>query len=230
MERALLRMVLVGNEFIGGGRPLGDTLTEITRLGCEALGADMAGLTMTERRDRPRTAVYTDAKVLEIDEAQYQADRGPCLDAARERVVLRMVDAEVDGDRWPEFAEAARRHGVRTTLSVPVLVGDHSIGALNFYDRRAGYFGDDLDDPAAGFAGQMAIVAAYIEKAELADQMQQAMDSRATIEQAKGIIMATAGCSPDEAFDLLRQQSQAENRKLRDIAAELVTRQRRQPG
>jgi AmiR/NasT family two-component response regulator len=53
------------------------------------------------------------------------------------------------------------------------------------------------------------------------------MESRAIIEQAKGVIIATSGCSADEAFDLLRLQSQTENRKLRDIASELVTRHRR---
>jgi AmiR/NasT family two-component response regulator len=53
------------------------------------------------------------------------------------------------------------------------------------------------------------------------------MDSRAAIEQAKGIIMATTGCGPDEAFQLLVRQSQHENRKLRELAEELVTRQRR---
>ncbi|HUR49003.1 MAG TPA: ANTAR domain-containing protein, partial [Acidimicrobiales bacterium] len=52
-----------------------------------------------------------------------------------------------------------------------------------------------------------------------------ALQSRATIEQAKGIIMATMRCSPDRAFEVLRQQSQALNEKLRDIAAEIVDRQ-----
>jgi hypothetical protein len=54
-----------------------------------------------------------------------------------------------------------------------------------------------------------------------------ALESRAVIEQAKGVLMATAGCSADEAFELLRRQSQHENRKLRDIAAEVVAAQRR---
>lgn len=53
------------------------------------------------------------------------------------------------------------------------------------------------------------------------------MASRATIEQAKGILIGATGCTPDDAFDLLRQQSQAENRKLRDVAQEIVERQKR---
>lgn len=56
-----------------------------------------------------------------------------------------------------------------------------------------------------------------------------AMEHRAEIEQAKGIVMASLHCTPDEAFDVLRRQSQHENRRLRDIAHELVTITSRRP-
>jgi hypothetical protein len=52
--------------------------------------------------------------------------------------------------------------------------------------------------------------------------LRRAMEHRAVIEQAKGIIMASTGRTPDEAFELLRQQSQHSNMKLRDIAADIV--------
>lgn len=61
-------------------------------------------------------------------------------------------------------------------------------------------------------------------------QLQAAMASRATIEQAKGIIMGATGCTPDEAFELLKRQSQHENRKLREVAEELVEAKVRRPG
>jgi AmiR/NasT family two-component response regulator len=50
------------------------------------------------------------------------------------------------------------------------------------------------------------------------------MESRAAIEQAKGILMARQHCTADDAFDILRRASQRENRKLRDIADEMVRR------
>jgi hypothetical protein len=102
----------------------------------------MAGLTIRDDRGRPTTAVYTDRLVSEIDQAQYDNDRGPCLDAARTHIVFEVQDTRRD-DRWPEFAAAAARHGVRSTLSMPVVAADDGIGALNFYDRRVSYF-----DPA----------------------------------------------------------------------------------
>ena len=74
---------------------------------------------------------------------------------------------------------------------------------------------------------QCSIAAQYWTVARERTTLAAALESRATIEQAKGVIMATTGCTPDDAFDLLRQQSQTENRKLRDIAAEVVARQKR---
>lgn len=53
--------------------------------------------------------------------------------------------------------------------------------------------------------------------------------SRAVIEQAKGVLMATTGCSADEAFVLLRRQSQHQNRRVRDIAEQLVAEAVRRP-
>lgn len=52
--------------------------------------------------------------------------------------------------------------------------------------------------------------------------LQRAMETRAVIEQAKGMLVERLGCTPDEAFQVLAMQSQQENRKLRDIAAEQV--------
>lgn len=98
---------------------------------------------------------------------------------------------------------------------------------LNFYDRRDSYFGRDRERLASLFAGQCAITGFYWHVASEASTLATAMRSRATIEQAKGIIMATTGCSPDDAFDILREQSQRENRKLREIAEEIVRRQKR---
>jgi AmiR/NasT family two-component response regulator len=63
---------------------------------------------------------------------------------------------------------------------------------------------------------------AFAAAQRLAQNLERAIDSRAVIEQAKGIIMSTRRCSPDAAFQLLRTQSQYENRKLRDVAQEVV--------
>ena len=137
-----------------------------------------------------------------------------------------MRDARTCGERWPEFSDAAARHGIRSAVGVPLLVAGEGIGALNLYARD-----DGLDDASAAtalpFARHCAIVAAFFDQTDEVDGLQAAMATRARIEQAKGVIMATTGCGADEAFDVLRHQSQTENRKLAEVASELVSRQRR---
>lgn len=210
--------------FIGGAGTLAGTLSEIASIATEAVGGEMAGLTITTDLGRPKTVVYTDRMVPEIDQGQYNAGRGPCLEAARQCQELVIGDVAAD-DRWPEFCEAALRHGVKSTVSIPLMVGERSIGALNIYATDAHAFDDEAVGIAILMTRHAAIIAAYHDRAEEADNLQHAIASRAQIEQAKGVIMATAGCSVDQAFDILRSQSQSENRKVRDIAAQIVAQQ-----
>jgi transcriptional regulator with GAF, ATPase, and Fis domain len=229
MDTYLGRSVLVVHEFVGGTRPIGETLHELTALTTAAVGADAAGLTLSDDSGRATTAVFTDDVVPEIDQAQYDADDGPCLRAFRSKSVVRVDDISTD-ERWPSFDEAALHHGMHSSLSLPVHVADAGIGALNLYASNRSRFDDASVALGSLLAGQAAIVSAYYDKADTADHLRVAMESRADIEQAKGIIMASTGCSPDDAFAVLRQQSQNENRKLREIAAEIVARQLRRSG
>jgi GAF domain-containing protein len=217
-------------EFVAGRQGLDDTLLEVSRLAVVALDADMAGLTLLDPHGRATTAVSTRPEAVALDQAQYDADRGPCLDAFREAQVKRVDDVRAD-DRWPEFAAAASAHGVRSSLSLPLVIQGEGIGALNLYSGRARHFSDVHEasgvEFASGAAVTLASARAYWEQVERADGLARAMESRAVIEQAKGVIIATTGVSAEEAFELLRAQSQAENRKLREIAAEIVEAQRR---
>lgn len=229
MDNHLERAVLVVHDFVGGGRQIGDALTEIAALATEALDTDMAGLTLNDADGKATTAIFTDRMVPEIDQAQYDVDDGPCLHAFRSAKVVR-IDEVASDDRWPLYAEVAAAHGIHSTLSIPVHVAGSGVGALNFYDRRPSRFDQGSAELGKVFAGQVAVISAYFDKADTADHLRVAMESRAEIEQAKGIIMATTGCDPDGAFDVLRQQSQRENRKLRDIAADIVAQQQRRSG
>jgi transcriptional regulator with GAF, ATPase, and Fis domain len=226
MEQQLMRAMTVVQEFVQGSAELDATLTEIATLATEAIDADMAGLTIRDDRGRPTTVVYTDRMVPEIDQAQYDHDRGPCLDAARTHTAFEVDDTRTD-DRWPEFAATAAEHGIHSSLSMPVIVANDGLGALNFYDHRIAYFDTAKRDVARSFAGQCAVVGLYWSASSEATGLARAMETRSIIEQAKGVLMATTGCSAGDAFDLLREQSQSENRKLRDIAQEIVDRQKR---
>jgi GAF domain-containing protein len=210
--------------FVGSGT-LRDTLDRVAHLTVEAIGpADLVGLTMPVE-GRPRTAVFTDPASPEIDQAQYDTGDGPCLEALRHARVFG-VDSTSEPGPWPAFCKAARDHGIHSTLSLPMVVGDEAVGAMNLYSHTEHAFTTDDRDAALQFAAQAAIVAAnahaYWGAQELSTRLSEAMKSRATIEQAKGVLMGTQRCGPDEAFDLLRRASQRENVKLRDIAQRII--------
>lgn len=221
------------SSFVVGGSTLGETLDRVAVLAVESVpGADFAGLTLLQD-GKPTTAVFTDPTSPEVDQAQYESGSGPCLDAFRHGVTYR-IDSTADDDHWPEFSGVAHAAGINSTLSLPLLVEDDSVGALNLYSREPAAFDDHGERVGMAFASQAAVALAnaqaYWGAKDVADQLHEAMKSRAVIEQAKGILMAAQGCDPDEAFELLVKASQRSNRKLRDVAQEIVANpQRRGP-
>jgi GAF domain-containing protein len=209
---------------------LDGVLRKIAELSKRAItGVDEASVTLIRGKDA-HTAAYTGELALSLDEWQYREGGGPCMEAAKEATTLSVPDLTVD-ERWPEYTPHALDAGVRSSLSVGLPVQERVSGALNLYARKPAAFDDDAVLLAQTFSGYAAIALAnahlYDATASLAKHMQAAMEHRAVIEQAKGIIMAERRCSPDEAFKILSKLSQDRNRKLRDIAAALVEGARR---
>lgn len=209
---------------------LGDTLLRVSQITTDAMpAAEMAGITMLAEDGKPKTSVFTDEEAPEIDKAQYESGRGPCLDSWRLGKVVRLDDMAKAVDDYPEFAKLAQAHGVQSTLSLPLIAGDEAVGALNLYARVKEGFTDEDEAIGVELATTAAIVlanaSAYWEAAELSEQLGEAMVSRAIIEQAKGIVMARSPrLSADDAFGVLRQASQRENVKLREVAQRIVDR------
>jgi len=219
------------SRFFVGDDTLGGTPTRVSELARDVLGADMAGITMMVG-DRPATGVFSDPVAPEIDTEQYRTGRGPCLDAFRQQVSFRIDDTTSDG-RWPEFAAAAAAAGIVTTLSLPLAGPAGPLGALNLYARRHGRFGAEETERAETLAAQAAIVlanaSAFHDSRQLNDNLHQALTSRRTIDYAIGLLMSTGGRSPEDAFEVMVRASQRENRKLRDIAAEIVAAAQQRP-
>jgi GAF domain-containing protein len=207
-----------------GETTLEETQQRVADLANTISGSDMVGVTMLVA-GQPRTAVSTDEIASEIDDSQYSTGTGPCLDACRSQHVQR-VDATDSDDRWPEFGEAAAARGIFSSLSLPLVDHDTGRGALNCYSRTAGAFSPEDERNGSKFAAAASVALAnseaYWDARHLSERLDLAMQSRATIEQAKGILMAAQHCGPDPAFEILVRASQRQNRKLRDIADELV--------
>ncbi|MFE0023964.1 ANTAR domain-containing response regulator [Amycolatopsis sp. NPDC059021] len=181
----------------------------------------------------PRTVAATDPAIAALDGKQYAADRGPCLDAARDRLPVRAVIAERRRE-WPEFSEAADAVGICTSVSVPLLLDDPGnpgegrlVGALNVYSRSTKAF-DPLDETllrlfTTAATAVIDCAGRWYEARRTITQLEQAMATRAGIEQAKGALMAIHGCTGDEAFARLVEQSQHRNVKLHQVAQDFLT-------
>lgn len=204
---------------------LTDTLRQIAELAKRAVpGIDESSITVI-KDDRPKTMVFTSPIAVLLDERQYGSGFGPCLDAAMTGATI-VLDHHDDLPLYPEFTRAALRAGILHTVAIPLQVPNRDSGALNLY--AAGE--EPISPDAVAFAERFASYAAYAvanadhvsDVEELARQLQEAMRSRATIEQAKGILMARHGLSADDAFRRLATISQNTNTRLRDLAARMV--------
>jgi GAF domain-containing protein len=225
-EQAIRESLRALTQFFVNDGTLGDTLLRVCEMACAITPASYAGITLLVD-GAPRTGVFTHSDAPEIDEAQYRTGEGPCVYAFRDQLIYRIEDTRTE-TRWPEFAAAALAHGIHATLSVPLSARTVSIGALNLYAEEHEAFTEAHEKGVLVFAQQASIALAnaqvYWDARELSENLTVAIKTRETISQAVGILMANGGRTPDEAFAILASASQRENRKVRDIAADVVTR------
>jgi GAF domain-containing protein len=214
------------NRVVLAGRTLSEVLTEIVTIATKGIpGAESTSITLL-RGEEAFTAAHYGEMALAADEMQYERGYGPCMDAGRGGVVLRVDDMREEV-RWPDYTKKVLEVGVRSSLSVPLPYQGSSIGALNNYSSQPAAFATP-EALRAGIEVSEAVAVAVVNAdahARVIDQahnMRLAMESRAVIEQAKGVLMAQRGVDAQQAFDMLRDASQRYNRKLRDIAAGIV--------
>jgi GAF domain-containing protein len=212
---------------------LEETLSQVLALACGALArcdGDGGGVTLLER-EGPATAVATSEAVRRADGFQYASPSGgPCLDAYRHQQTFR-IDSTEEDRRWPEFCREAAAAGIKSTLSLPLIVAGDGLGAINIYCQEVNGFSAADEASGTTFAAHASVALAnarmYWRTQRLADQLEEALSTRGVIEQAKGILIADQGCSDDEAFQLLVGASQRGHLKLREVAVELVEKARK---
>lgn len=167
-----------------------------------------------------------EARLLELSELQN--DEGPCLDSYRTGAPVSEQDLEAAGDtRWPRFAPAARDAGFASVYALPMRLRELGVGAMNLFGTAPGRL--DAESLALGQAmADVATIGILHERAvrqyeTVAGQLQSALDSRISIEQAKGVIAERLAVTVDDAFGLLRTHARSTNSKLRDVAEGVVS-------
>src|SRR4051812_10839383 len=204
---------------------LSETLGRVAELAKQTItGAADVSVTLMDD-GHVSSVAFTGPLSAQLDERQYEAGFGPCMDAALSGATVTIEDTTAD-PAYPDFGRAAARQGITHTMSIGLPVARQTIGALNIYGTNEAAFDQGIQELATGFASYAAVAVAnagvYASTATLAVNLQRALQSRAVIDQAKGILIGRHGISADAAFDMLSTQSQATNRKLRDIASDLV--------
>jgi GAF domain-containing protein len=213
------------SQLVAGRGTLEELLTEIATFGMLAVpGADGAGVTMIEAGE-PDTIVASATFVRDVDAIQYRLGEGPCISAAATGSVTGSGDLGED-EAWPTFGPLAADLGINSAISLPLILAGEILGALNVYAHRRDAFDENSRRIGQLFTGPAAVAIHNVRVLDQAHRatarLQTALTSRATIDQAIGILISRSGITSDEAFTRLRIMSQHEHVKLSIVAANLV--------
>jgi GAF domain-containing protein len=203
-----------------------DLLTTLSDRSVEVLDVEAAGI-MLVGSDGALRAMASSSEVMRIVELfELQSEEGPCLDCFHSGQPVVSHDLTTVNGRWPNFAPVAVAAGFRAAHAVPMRLRAQIIGALNLFSEDPGSLTDD-DIVVARALADVATIAILQQRrifdAETVNgQLNRALSSRITIEQAKGIIAERERLDMPDAFDRLRTQARNHNRRLHDVAADIV--------
>ena len=204
-------------------------LRELAVLAAQTVGEGegmSCGMALRQRGRPVTAAACSDSVASEADRVQYQSGDGPALHALRHGRPVSVEDTAT-ASSWPRFCRHAASLGIRSCYAVPLIHDREPVGALVLYARRPGAFGPPETGRAEKFArsaaGALTLSLRMASCNDTNDQLRSSMVSRAVIDQALGVIMATERCPQDRAFAVLKTVSQNTNVKIRDLAATIVT-------
>ena len=204
---------------------LQSVVDKVTHLAARFLPGEPATSVTIVVDGRPRTVAACGDLATDLDGVQYRLDEGPCLSAARTGVPSLLLDTR-SPEQWAAFAEQAARRGCDSVLSFPLPVQEKVCGSLNVYARELSTPDRPTLDLVSRFATYAVVPVSnmylYESAVERIEHLETALDSRAVIDQAKGILMERFKLTADSAFRLLARVSMDRNIKVRDVAEEFV--------
>lgn len=228
MERSTSSALAEGFSAVGERlfrtRDVTQAVTDVARLAQWSIPrCDWAGLTQATGRqsDRFSTIAVTDPVVRIADDLQFQLAQGPAVAAGRTDGLYRADDLHHSSE-WPEFgALVTARTPIRSALSLTV----HSTpqrAALTLYSATVGAFTAESADVATMFAAHAEVMLMLVRQTDKVVNLDRALTTSRLVGHTVGILMYAYRIDADDAFDRLRVVSSRSNRKLTDVAAELV--------
>jgi GAF domain-containing protein len=204
---------------------LSDYLDHVASRTAVRLG-EVAGVAVTLGvAEGPLTVGASNDLAAEVDSIQYEVGVGPCLYALRDGVGMYVPDLAND-HRWEDYGPRAAARGAASCVSIPVHLDGRPAAVLKVYassiDGLSQTQRDQAASVAADVAGGMGLARHLSLQAHTIDDRESAMDTRRVIDLALGVLMERTQCNANQAFALLRQQSQNNNVKLRDVAGQVL--------
>src|SRR3954463_12564468 len=226
-ERAVAEMFVSLADTLVDDYDVVEVLDRLLRSCVSLLDVSEAGLLLDDQRGQLALVASSSEEARLLEVFQLQNNQGPCLDCVRGRAIVTSEDLEADRSRWPTFVPEALKAGFRSVTAVPLRLRDDVIGGLNMFSANPHTMTDaDLrlaqalaDAATIGILQQRAVHRTSV----LAEQLQMALNSRVSIEQAKGVIAERHSVSMEIAFEALRRHARDNNLKLHDVAAGVVT-------
>lgn len=205
-----------------------DFLHMLTIRTADLVGASAVGLLLADQRGYLRFMAASDENARMLEIFQVQINEGPCFDAFRGGRAVVNSNLQTETTRWPEFTQKALAVGFHSVHAFPMRVRRETIGALNVFGSDVGGALDDVDVQIVQALTDVAAIGLLQERAVrrgevLTEQLQGALNSRIAIEQAKGAISQALGIPIDAAFNTLRGYARQNNRKLTEVAREVLS-------
>lgn len=178
------------------------------------------------RRRKSITGSGSSPRARALNDIQAELGAGPCLTALEEGRTVLIADTGQDG-RWPDYEQALARQDIRSVLAVPLLLEQGAAASINFFSPAPNIFTDGIVHAAELYAAQarkaLLLAVRIGSQQDLAQDLHKAMKSRTVIDLAVGVIMGQQRCEQQQAFEILARASSNRNKKLRDVAVELLS-------
>jgi GAF domain-containing protein len=200
----------------------------LTARATELLDAVEAGLLLADPGGNLQLMASSSERTRALELFQLQNEEGPCLDCYRTGQPVIAEDLNAERDRWPRFVPEAHKDGFASVHAVPLRLRQDVIGALGLFGATPGRL-SDADLMACQGMAHIATISLLNQRAigeahTSTNQLQFALNSRVVIEQAKGVLAERASLDMDEAFQTLRRYARSHNRRLSEVADDVVHR------
>lgn len=196
------------------------TVRRSVELAAEHVGIELCASVALVRRSGIESVAGTSKRARRADELQFEFGEGPCLDAIRQHRTSEVSDVAADRHYLDWSPHVVQETGIRSSLCLELFTETATLGALNLYSTHPHGFDDQARAEATVFA---ALTAGALRSAQIREGLLLSAEARGQIGEAVGMLIERHDISAEESFEMLKRASQLSNRKVHDIARQLVT-------